>query len=104
MTGRDGQIGQDGDLLVHQSSTTAKRHHRRLRGRTPARLVSDPTESVTWTHAPTATRPTARRRGGTGGVLARARAAIRSVTCRCDAGVRTAAAPNVTRPGSTVVR
>jgi hypothetical protein len=63
LTGRDGQIGQDGDLLVHQvvddrrqaSSPSA------AAGRTSARLVSDPKESITWTQVPTAIRPAARR-------------------------------------------
>ena len=103
LTGRDGQIGQDGDLLVRQVVDDRQASSPSVAGRTPARLVSDPTESITWTQPRP---PPVRRRGGAVGCfLPRARAAIRSVTRRCDAGVRTVSrAPNATRAGSTVVR
>jgi hypothetical protein len=47
LTGRDGRIGQDGDLLVRQVVDDRQASSPSVAGRPPAQLVSDPTESIT---------------------------------------------------------
>jgi hypothetical protein len=46
LTGR-GKIGQDGDLLMRQVVDDRQASSPSVAGRTPAQLVSDPTESIT---------------------------------------------------------